>query len=638
MGRAPHRLPALEYLLNGPARLAWAAPFFCILLAGCGASSAPQPPRVERVATASGRVLLVLDRPVDAAKLEMLDAGGAVSQRWPFTPGARVELALLPPPPPGEQRGRLTLADGRVFDLAFSVPEAAPGGVRLRLELPMGAAQGSASAPVWLPVEALATLAVTLDCEQARQEPSYLRLDFPPTIFPDVDAALAAGWALEFAADDHFHLVRRVALRAGEREQFRMTVLPNEAAAGQELAVQARLEAAGHEPAVAAARVRCMRPEALRALADFSGIHLPADPHGDPDVSRRPAVLQMPTRLGGTLRGLLGLPNALPADDEPFTWLGLRVRNRSEAALALELTATVFVKDATEPAAGFELPPALGRPGGVPSNTMLVPPGAERIVPLQVFVPSDVLPGRYVHRAEARLIGSDAVIARQDFEFTIEQTDRPPLYITLLAALLTLIGLPVLLWKARALLRRFPPAELVLTSLFGAAAFVMVNVPSQILSTLISAVVPVFGPFILGIWDTLAFAAIEGALIVLVPRPGVVLLSGGVRFLLNGVLFGAFSPISFLMAVPSLLAFEVLLWAGGCTRGGRATPARWALVFGLHGILAAGLNLALAMALYRLFYPDWYIVTYLALNGFIYHAAGAAVGARLGAALQRTAE
>jgi hypothetical protein len=257
---------------------------------------------------------------------------------------------------------------------------------------------------------------------------------------------------------------------------------------------------------------------------------------------------------------------------------------------------------------------------------------------LPVFVRPEVLPGEYLRQAELRLLGSQAVLSSVAAPLWVELTDRPPLYLVLAAVLVTVFALPVLAWRARSLLGRFANVELIQMALFGSAAFLLVGVPARLLAVGLSAALPVLSPFLLGLYSQIVSAAILGALVVLVPRPGVALLAGGVRFLLNGILFGSLSPVDLLYAVPALLVSEALLWVCGLTRGRPAGAVRLALAFAGLGLAGAALELSLEMTLYRLFFADWYVVLFLALNGALYPALGAVFGARLGETLRRTAE
>ena len=606
------------------------------LLTGCGERAAPGPPQVTRVGREGGAVAVSLDRALALVRAERLGAEGTTPRQvWTFTPGPRRMLRLEPPPPPGSHRLRLVEASKRDWIVALSVPPPPASGLRARLEVPLGSP--AEDEEVWLPAGAPATLGLVVDCELDAPAEAQVDLSLPREFGPDLARARDDGWTVS-RQGDAFGLTARLLLRPGDRIQRRLEVSPEAGAGGKAWRIQARLQAAGRGPVEFFAAVRCESPEALSRFIRVERMLLPTDRLGLADPTRRADAILMPTHLGRWLRGLAHGPAPTGTGEEPFTWQAVSVANNSSAALAVEVRSVVRQEGSLQPAEAFAPPPALGGSGLFVMDVAVLPPRSARSVVLPVFVRPDVLTGQYARHVELRLLGSQAVVAACRAPLRVEQTDRPPLYVTLLAVLMTAIALPWLVLRARAILGRFTNTELIRMALFGAAALLLVGVPSRLLAIWLNALLPVLSPFLLGVYSQTASAAILGSLVVLAPRPGVALLTGGVRFLLNGVLFGAFSPVDFLYMIPALLACEAALWATGVTRSSRASRARLALAFVLLGLAGAGLELALEMTLYRLFFADWYIVLFLLLNGALYPGLGGVLGWRLGAALKRTAE
>ena len=612
----------------------WLLALFPVFLAaGCGETPPPSAPRATQVSREGNALLVTLDRPLDLARCELFDTRtGSASQVWTFTAGPRLTLRLEPAPPPGPQCLRLIETHRVVSLVALVVPQPAPGGVQARIELPMGAPPSDE--PVWLPAGAPATLAYTLDCEIGLGRRRIV-LFLPLPLEPDPETASRDGWKI-IPNPREWVLAADVDLRAGDRVQRRLTLLPRPEAAGQTLTVRGGYPTAD-QPGVVQARVFCAAATDIERFVGFTETRLPANRFGDSDPTRRADVILMPTRLGRRLRGWFGGEPVSETGEEPFTYQALTVKNDSEAALAVEVRARV-VHAGGEAAPAFAPPPALGAGGDAVTGLALVPPHASRQVVLPVFVRPEVLPGEYRRQADLRLLGSQAVLSSVSAPLWVELTDRPPLYLVLAAVLVTVLALPVLAWRARSLLGRFANVELIQMALFGSAAFLLVGVPARLLAVGLSAALPVVSPFLLGLYSQTVSAAILGALVVLVPRPGVALLAGGVRFLLNGILFGSLSPVDILYAVPALLVSEALLWACGLTRGRPLTAVRLALAFAGLGLAGAALELSIEMTLYRLFFADWYVVLFLALNGTLYPALGAVFGARLGETLRKTAE
>lgn len=511
------------------------------------------------------------------------------------------------------------------------MPEPPVSGLRVRLELPLGVPDTEHE--VWLPVGAPAMLSLLVERDANETLAAEIRLTFPPGLLPK--GAAENGWS-EKAEGETRILMRGAKLR--DREQFLVTVIP--VIAGRSYPVLATIAPLGAAAVQAQAQARGADIDEVRQLVQVTEARLPTDRFGEFDATRRTDVLQMPTRFGRFLREKIGgLPTPV-GDEEPFAFQSARLVNRSEIAVAVELRGWICLGDTQQPCLDFAPPIVLGKTAPFVSAPALLPPQSETWVALPVFVRPQTLPGEYRRDLEVRLLGTEAVLTTLSAPLHVERTDRPAFFVALLAALVTALTLPLLAWRGAKLLGRFAAVELVQIALFGSAVFLLVGVPSRLLATLLNALLPVFSPFILGLYGQVMALAILGALVVLVPRPGVVLLAGLTRFLLNGVFFGAFSPVDFLYVIPMLLVGEACLWISGVTRRPDAPVSAMQLApaCALMGLAAAGLQLSLEMSLFRLFFADWYVILFLALDGALYPAVGAALGAHLGAALKRTAE
>jgi hypothetical protein len=601
-----------------------------MLLPGCGEES-PEPPRVVSVERGAMFLRVQLSAPLDLVRVERLDSAGRPSQAWTFTSGPRSDLRLEPAPPAGRHRLRLTEANRQAHLLEVHSPDPPVSGIRAKLELPLGVPD--AEREVWLPVGAPALLSLLIERDSSEPLAVEIRLAFPQGL--QAKGATENGWAERDEGETRV-LIRSAKLR--DREQFLLTVLPT--SAGRSSTVFATIVPSGAPAIEVQAHVRGADVEEVRRLVGVSETRLPTDRFGEFDATRRTDVLQLPTRFGQFLRETIGGMPATAGGEEPFSFQSARLANRSETAVAVELRGWVCATDSPQPCLDFAPPIVLGKTAPFVSAPALLPPESETWVTLPVFVQPETLPGDYRRDFEIRLLGTEAVLTTLSVPLRVERTDRPAFFIALLATLVTVLALPVLALRGSKLLSRFTAAELIQIALFGSAVFLLVGVPSRLLATLLNALLPVFSPFILGLYGQVMALAILGALVVLVPRPGVVLLAGLTRFLLNGVFFGAFSPVDFLYVIPMLLVGEVCLWVVGVTRHPDApvSALQLAPACALMGVVAAGLQLSLEMSLFRLFFADWYIALFLLLDGALYPALGAALGAQLGATLKRTAE
>lgn len=213
------------------------------------------------------------------------------------------------------------------------------------------------------------------------------------------------------------------------------------------------------------------------------------------------------------------------------------------------------------------------------------------------------------------------------------------------AVILVAIALFAGLRYIRQLLGLLKIRWLVTIALFGAAAFAVVTVPATLLSDFFHILLGPFGFIITGLFHSVFLYTMLVALIVLIPRPGVVALMTLVRMLLGMLAFGQISPLSFLAYGLHALLLEGVF--SGCglyhrlqeEQSGRSfawqTILLVAVLCGVADSITTYVNLQSMAFLYRLFYADWYIDMLVAVNGFAYTAVGAACGMVLGSQLAR---
>ena len=622
--------PRWEKPAPGPALLALLL-VALLLLSGCG-KPPPEPPCPERVSADGGALTVQLSRPLDLVRVERLAADGRPLQAWTFTSGPRTEVRLEPAPPAGSHQLRFIETNRRSHVLVINAPSPPASGMRAKLELPWGVPDPYQE--IWLPVNAPVTLSLLVEREAVEPLSAEIRISLPSEL--RVRDASEKGWTVRREGD------RRVLIRTDElrdRKQFLIGVTLEKA--GRPFTVQARITAMNAPPLEIQARGRGAEVHEVQRLVRLSESRLPTNRFGEFDATRRTDVLQMPTPFGRFLRERIGgLPTSV-GDEEPFAFQSVCLRNDSPTALAVVLRGWVCEAGEKEPCAAFAPPSVLGKAAPfVSTPALLLPPESDTSVVLPVFVRPDTLPGDYRRDLHVRLLGTDAVLTSLSVPVRVERRGRPVFFIALFAAIVTVLALPILAWRGPKWLARMPAVELIQIALFASAAFLLVAVPARIFATLLNALLPIFSPFILGLYSQVMALAILGALVVLVPRPGVVLLAGATRFLLNGVFFGAFSPVDFVYVIPVLLVGEICLWVAGVTRrpDEPVTAVSLAPACALMGVAAAGLQLSLEMSLYRLFFAHWYILLFLLLDGALYPALGAVLGVRLGSALKRTAE
>jgi hypothetical protein len=183
--------------------------------------------------------------------------------------------------------------------------------------------------------------------------------------------------------------------------------------------------------------------------------------------------------------------------------------------------------------------------------------------------------------------------------------------------------------------------QLVTVALFGSLSYVVATA-LQVVGMGLASVLGPFSPLLMGLVDDAFRACLLGTLVALLPRPGTAMLATLVGFLMRGLTLGAFHPVDLLYVGSTVLWLEMWLWISGCTRGpgwlsgGRLEQwVRLSVGLGVSNVCATATGLAISVVLYRLFLADWYVVSILALPGFLYVLVGTWLAVDFAAALRR---
>jgi hypothetical protein len=168
-------------------------------------------------------------------------------------------------------------------------------------------------------------------------------------------------------------------------------------------------------------------------------------------------------------------------------------------------------------------------------------------------------------------------------------------------------------------------------AMFGTLSFV-VGAASQLLGMGVSALLGPFAVLLTALVDGALRVTLLATLITLRPVVGTASLATLVGWLLQGLVFGDFSPTGMAFLLSRLAILETCLWVVGLSRGGawrdQSRRLRWlrlALGMGLASVLSQAAGLVLQVVLYRLFLADWYVALVLALPGLLYPMLAAAL-------------
>ena len=382
----------------------------------------------------------------------------------------------------------------------------------------------------------------------------------------------------------------------------------------------------------------------IAALISIEDVFMPTDEAGIFDSRQQPDVISYPRPVLGRIGKWLGVAAEQSDHYEPITYQSVRLRNDGEQTIHL-LVSAVNLDTTSRSPVPFLAPPDEFNAGTNRSFAFAsLAPKNSTDVPLPIFFnPSAAQEGAtrefqgrgsYEREIEVRVWGSDTTVLRAARPLHITTPNRQALVVTVCAFAGTLAGLVLFLGFHRSIFSRFTTKRLILVALFGTTIFVTVSIPSTLLANLISALLGPVSFLVTGLINETLYYALLTALLMLVPKPGVITLVSLVRLLLGGVVLGLFNPTTLVYTGVSVLLLE----AGfKVARNGRHLLPL-ALVFGVCDSIAVYVDFQISMTLYRLFYAEWYIISRCVVDGFIYTFIGVLLGKRLGWGLWRVAE
>ena len=379
-------------------------------------------------------------------------------------------------------------------------------------------------------------------------------------------------------------------------------------------------------------------------------IMMPTDLSGLSDPRQRPDAISSPRPLLGGLGRWFGA-KTVPMDEfQPIAYQTVHIHNGGRETIhAIVASMNRDTKDGN-PVSFLSPPDAVN--AGTDRSLAFVSLAGESTTPVPLPIFFDPLAqlhrdftgaGQFERAIEVKVWGSDATVLRATRPLLIVTPNFHALLVTGLVVVVTGLGVALLLGFHPQLFSHFSTKQLILISLFGTTIFIAINVPSTLLTNLISALLGPISSLVTGLINEMLYYALLTSLLMLIPKFGVITLVSAVRILLGGVTLGLLTPTILLHAVTAallleagfLIARKITLNSGSV---GGANLLTLALIFGLCDAFTVYIDFQLSMTLYRLFYADWYVLTRILVDGFTYTFIGVFLGNRLGAGLWRVAE
>jgi len=391
----------------------------------------------------------------------------------------------------------------------------------------------------------------------------------------------------------------------------------------------------------------------VQKLLGITALHIPTNEDGKIEGKYKENTLILkeinPNRWRNMVQGGQKGQRTEGMDFIPICYLGVDLYNRGQEEISVLITSQLLHPVTRKPVAGFALP-------SYESNTenndriyslVTVLPGEMR-VPLPLYGEAgEITGGKYLLSTSLRLLGSEKILATKEIEVQVVEKDPWPGRIVLTTFVLLSLAFAFLLQQQKKLFKRFKTKWLIMIALFGTATFVTVNIPGTILGDFAHVLLGPFSFLITGLFNQVLLYMLLISLVILIPHPGVILLLTAVRTLLNGMVLGHFTPLSFLFYFSGAFLLEAALYLTDVTKGRKNSllnitqvnfsPQIWlvALGCGIAEVAASFLNFQAFMFLYRLYYANWYIWVYLLVNALFYTMIGVFLGLLLGKQLKK---
>lgn len=397
-------------------------------------------------------------------------------------------------------------------------------------------------------------------------------------------------------------------------------------------------------------------PAELQQMVSAGDVRFPTDRRGLVQPERTADEVQLPNPVWSTLLGWLQPAARVQDRYAENAWQTLPLTNRTRFPLNLAIESFVTAEGSDEPLLNFA-PPAWKAPkeAAVSEQLLRLAPGETAPAVLPVYVREETAAGDYRRHLRVRLVGNAEPLVTQSAPLLVVRGN--PLASLVVIASLSCVALAWCLapWLWTRILGNLSVENLTTIALLSGAHF-LIAYTSRLAADAFAALAGPFAVFLAGIGNEGLTSALVAALLVLVPRVGVLTLSSLTVFLLQAMFTGQLGLVDLLMVTVSIVVQEGLLFLLGITRAAasnsaagnslsetvkhRLTPAyamRIALAIGLGNALALYAQFCLATELYRLYFATWYVLAVAVVTGLIYGGLGAASGAALGFQLRRTA-
>jgi hypothetical protein len=305
-----------------------------------------------------------------------------------------------------------------------------------------------------------------------------------------------------------------------------------------------------------------------------------------------------------------------------------------------------WLKDLGDEQQGSDMP-------GLYTQCLLMPHSKELVVFKILSQDTGMLPGEYIQKLDIGLFSSEKKLFSIERPLEVKEVNAAAVFSTVLALIISLVGITGTIMLRRFLFAGLTSREYILIGLYAAVAFSLVSVPATVIYNVFHTLLGPFSFLVTGIFSEIVFYLLLISLLVLLPRPGVVLCFVFVKFLLGAVILGDISILSVLWYPMLAVVLELALFLSGLYEkdflgmdvSGHRRDVRhdfkkviWAaFVFGLADAFLCYVSFNITIFFYRLFYAQWYLVACILISGFLYTFIAVPMGIKLGDRLKKVA-
>lgn len=394
-------------------------------------------------------------------------------------------------------------------------------------------------------------------------------------------------------------------------------------------------------------RLRRAAADELAKLVTCDRVVFPADRLGHPQPEQLAGAIVLPNRVWLTLRRWLWPTEQVRDRHAAYGQQAIDLTNQGDVALNLVVRSEVRDAATGEPLLAFA-PPAFKAPRESATSVHLLRlrggETATAIVP--IYARPDVRPGHYVRHIEVSLLGTSEPLLVRELPLEVLRGDPLVSSVAAVSAVLSVLVWLALALFARRIVKRTGLEGLTTIALIAGLYF-GASYTSRLVGDVLAAVTGPFYVFFAGVGNEGLTSLLWATLIVLLPRGGTILLASLVVFLLQAIFTGQFGVVDLLFVSVSIALAEMALALAGVTTGTsftrpQAEPsagqiARVAVALGCANAVTLFAQYCLIEVLHRLYFATWYVASVSIVTGLVYGALGAAIGARFGFRLRRTA-